>query len=491
MFSLAVIPLLGCGCVYYNTYFNARHAYEEAEKTRRKDPERALSSNERRLYDRTINKCARVILDYPSSEWRDDAVLLMGKAFYRKGDYDKAQIKFMELRTLYDRSDLLDEATYFESLTLMAVGEYTRSRRLLGELERSGWPEPMLPLLAADCFYNTGELDSALVRYRKIAESPEIPEIRSRAILSCTETLISAGRMEEALEFIRSEPAPPGSGSEIRFRLEFAEAECLHALGAVEKALSVFREIGDREEFFDFNDETLLRMASIEADSVLILEGIEESGLAGKPAADYRLARLERATSLYNDVANRYPRTDSACEAYFRLGMLHRDCIGDLNSAKDAFRSSSREKPGSETGKAAILESASLIKLNSLLEKLDRAEDAETRAGLHMEMAEVFLLNIRKPAEAKKHYETVREETPGSPLAAKATLATAWIERYRFDNRACADSLYAVVAADFPDSEEAAKARLELRLPASGDGYRYGGGDGGGDDSRDGNEDGK
>ncbi len=459
---LSASALSACGCVYYNTYFNARKAYNEAEKTRKDDPERDLTSTEKRLYDRTINKCAKIILDYPSSEWRDDAVLLMGKAFYRKGDYDKAQVKFMELRTLYKESELQDEAKYFESMTLLAKGEYNRSRRLLGELELSGWPEPALPLLYADCLYRTGETDSALVRYKKLSKAAENQDIQAQSILSCVEILISTDRRKEALEFIRSTPAPARSGSDTRFRLKFAEAECLHASGEPEEALSVLKELADREEFFDFNDKTLLKMAFLEADSILIQTAVEQRGLTGEAAAEYELSRLERAASLYNDVANRYPRTDSGCEAYFSLGVIHRDRLGDLDAAKDAFRSSSREKPSSDTGKAAFLEHASLIKLNALIEKLDQAEDGEARAGLHMEMAELFLLQIRKPTEAKKHYDAVRKEAPGSTFALKAQLATAWIERYRFDNRAGADSLYTDLAARFPDSEEAKKARLEL-----------------------------
>src|SRR4030065_1163703 len=93
IFSLV---LLICGCVYYNTFYQAQNNFEKAEQARKKarDPNAPFPSAN---YTEAIKKASKVLEFHPKSKWVDDALLLIGKAYYYQGEYLKAERKFREL----------------------------------------------------------------------------------------------------------------------------------------------------------------------------------------------------------------------------------------------------------------------------------------------------------------------------------------------------------------------------------------------------------
>lgn len=463
LYSLLTVPivLLVAGCVFYNTYFNAISAYEDAEKMRSAEPDRKPLPAEKKLYDRTIKKCAKIITEYPTSEWRDDAVLLMGKAFYRKGEVDKALTKFMELRTLYSDSDLVDKAKYFEALTLIEMDEFFKARLILQHLLKAGAEGAEIPMLVADCFREEGEPDSALVRYELGLESAVTEEERANILLKAGETRTEMGEYDKALRFFSEGEVYHKISRDLSFKLMFSAAQCLKAQGAVLESLNRLEKLSGLEEFFEFNYETLLEMAGIEADSVILESRLKVIG-PDSDAENFRRERLEKAASIYRDVTNRYPRTDASATAYYRLGMLYRNRLENLEEAQESFAAVTREKPGGDLSKKALIESAGIVKLNLLNEKLDMTEDEEERAEILLKLGEHYLINIGKPVPALEKYSQVVTISPNSSWARKASLAKAWINRYRLGKREEADSLYGFVVEMYPDTDEAAKAALEL-----------------------------
>jgi len=94
-------------CVYFNTMYNARRIYSEAEEAREEsvrtgvEPSRALKDK----YKDVIFKCSKILRDSPESSWVDDAIFLMGKALVRQEEYNKGIRKFQELLTNYPESE--------------------------------------------------------------------------------------------------------------------------------------------------------------------------------------------------------------------------------------------------------------------------------------------------------------------------------------------------------------------------------------------------
>ena len=71
-------------CVYFNTLYNARKIYGEAEEMRG-EKQGDVDRNLRDKYTQVIEKCATIVRDHPDSRWVDDAVFLMGQSLVRQG----------------------------------------------------------------------------------------------------------------------------------------------------------------------------------------------------------------------------------------------------------------------------------------------------------------------------------------------------------------------------------------------------------------------
>jgi len=110
-----VIFLCSGGCAYYNTFYNAQQYYEEAEKIRLQKEGKTIPITALDKYGKTIQKCQKVLSDYPESKFRTDAFLLMAKSkFYRK-DYDLA-IDDIRIVTQEGNDNQIEEAQYLRAL---------------------------------------------------------------------------------------------------------------------------------------------------------------------------------------------------------------------------------------------------------------------------------------------------------------------------------------------------------------------------------------
>ena len=84
--ALAGALLLLGGCVYYNALYNAERLFEKGERHRRA----GLDSLAAARYADVIDKAAGGFRREPDGEWADDALLLMGRAYLRRGELRQA-----------------------------------------------------------------------------------------------------------------------------------------------------------------------------------------------------------------------------------------------------------------------------------------------------------------------------------------------------------------------------------------------------------------
>lgn len=79
--------LLLVGCAYFNSLYNARRLFSEAEADRWS----GRPSQARTKYDQAIQKAASSFRSDPEGRWADDALVLMGRAYLQRGEYEKAR----------------------------------------------------------------------------------------------------------------------------------------------------------------------------------------------------------------------------------------------------------------------------------------------------------------------------------------------------------------------------------------------------------------
>ncbi len=137
---LLALALALNGCAYFNTFYHARQFYSQANKARETEQKTAnlgavagitsTSGTGRSgdLYKKCVDKCQKLIDDYPGSKWQDDAYLLMAKAYYGRGDYLSAGRTLDRIAELFPESELLAAAAYWKGLTQFAQEDYEGAR---------------------------------------------------------------------------------------------------------------------------------------------------------------------------------------------------------------------------------------------------------------------------------------------------------------------------------------------------------------------------
>ena len=81
-----VLVGVAAGCAYYNGLYNANRLMNQAETAQ----EQGRSGEARALYAQAAVKAESVAVRYPTSKWRDDALLLWGRGLRRGGSCDEA-----------------------------------------------------------------------------------------------------------------------------------------------------------------------------------------------------------------------------------------------------------------------------------------------------------------------------------------------------------------------------------------------------------------
>ena len=102
-------------CAYFNTFYNAKQYFDEANKIRLEKDGQAIPITAMDKYGKAIEKCKKVLKDFPDSKLRIDAFLLMAKAQFYRSDFDQALNNLMEV-SKHGSSNQKEEASYWKAL---------------------------------------------------------------------------------------------------------------------------------------------------------------------------------------------------------------------------------------------------------------------------------------------------------------------------------------------------------------------------------------
>ena len=436
------------GCAYFNTFYNARKAFNEAEA--RQEASGAAAGSSRRsggdLYDKAIKKASRVLAFYPDSRWVDDSLLLLGKAFYRKGEYEKSIRKFEELEAHFPESDLLEEGRYWRGLALLETGhedEAIAALEVLIAAKDSPWRGAVLVALG-DVASRRGEAEEASGYYRGAIQVSRDKKTKARAYLRLGGELRALGDYEGALPAFQSAwnlKASPALSYEARMQI----GACLEDIGDFEGALASYR-------LLEKDDRWVARLADIRLRIAKCMA---------------RWGKTDLALEEYERISEEYPRTEQAADALYRMGVIHQK--SDPDRASEYFDRASKESSSSEVARLAKVKRADLERLASF-----RAELADTTKTVSAEMffglAELFLVRLDQPDSAMAAYRRVAEAFPESDLAPRALYAIACILERGSDKSEESEEpeeIFEALIKKYPDSEAAEAAKRKLgRTPS-------------------------
>lgn len=374
------------GCAYFNALYNARRAFEAAQAARLRDqPLEAASA-----YREAIDKAARSYRSDESGRWADDALYIMGRAWFHSGDWTRSQGALERLLATSSDSSLHAGARVYLGGVALATGRRDLGMRLL---------------------------DGAL---------EEVPDARLRAEghLWRARAAFDAGRAPEGWAGLsRSREASPELGVPVALERLVRGLDNDHFDHASAGAATVLEQTAG-EAWSD----TLL--AAVERASILwgagsaaaMLAAVERSGWS--PAARNRV-RLERARLL--------ARAGDSVAASEMAGEVAR---GDDRTAREARIALARWRLNSvdrleelEEVRAILLPAIALSEALRLIDHMEHVGLFVERAALaedHLALfaaAELARDSLGSPRLARQLFTLYADRDRGSAWEAKALMA--------------------------------------------------------------------
>ncbi len=328
-----------CSCAYYNTFYNARKSYVEAQNLARLNPDNP-SSREEDLLESAIEGAGKVLTLHPGSRWADDAQLLIGDALLMLGsrsvsgsgtsDLQEAMMAYASALVITDDPELADQARMglgrsamelqryadavasFEVVSRRNRSQYVISRLLLSEaLMMGGEPSRALALLDTldDAGSDSLRAEVLLGRGRVLlalgdAESAAVECMNAgtefgrgkgyyRALVSAAEAWIEAGRPDEAAEVL--DRLLRGYRSDIEMAtISLLTGKAHMTAGNPDEALSAFRGSADLDPYREQGAEALYLRALLLESRGRVDEALETLTELSSRGGDYMWIRLAR-----------------------------------------------------------------------------------------------------------------------------------------------------------------------------------------------------
>ena len=350
---LLIILTSMTSCVYYNTYYNAKKHFRNAEK----DNENIGQGRQQtQNYNKAIDTAAKIPELHPDSKYVDDALLLMGKCYYIIGNYPKGQRKFEELLTNYPDSPLKDEASLYKAKCLIENRSFDQARETLQKLTDSEAEKSIILEsrfgLGEILFIEEKYIQSADV-YTKIAQDHSKNEIRARANLKAAECYFLSAKYIEAAESYLQGSKYHKYTLEVRFDALYQRALCLRNAGNYNDAESQLNNILKDQKFFIFHPKAQALLAEI----------------------IYYNGEVEEAVEVLDEVIEAKPKSEESAHACYLLGMINNSHFADYIKAEEFLK-----KVKTEKGDSPFADSAEVMLKNitSWRDVSDKIENLKT-----------------------------------------------------------------------------------------------------------------
>jgi tetratricopeptide (TPR) repeat protein len=408
----AVGSVIQIGCAYYNGLYNANRLVGEAEKAEREGrPGEAHS-----LWSQAAVKAESVVTRYPDSKYRDDALLLQGRALWATNDCAAAIAPLQEaVETTPDSS-------------IRAEG-----RMLLGQ-----------------CRFALGEHAAAADAFEPLTRTADSSVVRT-ALLWQGKALLAAGTYDSAATVLAAQ-----GETEAYLSLSVAYTR-LGRPSAAEEAL--LHEV--TTEFSETGWTAVLDTLGVAypaAASAVVTRLVERPDLSAGQKGRLLLADgrrwlasgdANRAARQFDRVVELAPDSGVAREARAQRVVAETRMVsnvGELPRLLDSLEATGLEA-GTGEGEVATLAAV----LRAAVAALDRSRGDDDLGSRHKDLrlfiaAEAMRDVIKALPVAGALFRAIPDSFPDSPVAPKALLAAAGLQPSH------ADSVIAVLHERYPNS---------------------------------------
>jgi len=323
-----IFLLFFSGCAYYNTFFNAKKFFKEAETERKKNQEQSTSNAAKQKYTKAIEKASRLLEFYPNSKYVDDALFLLGQSFFYKEEYRQAKRKFEELITNFPKSEYVPESRLWLGKTNTELRDYKTAEKnfqdiLAGKAKQEIHDEAQF--LMGGLHFHKEDYVIALQEYKVSAQNAKDKNMRSQSYYQMGECYLllkdfaaAATCFEKARKYSRN--------ATTEFEALFKAGLATKDLEQYDKAIDIFTEL-----IGDINNEDNWPECKFQIAECLYFKG-----------------EVANAISWYESIIEDHKRSEAAAKAYFNLGLIYQKEKSDYEQAKEYFDLASKENAKAE-----------------------------------------------------------------------------------------------------------------------------------------------
>ncbi len=360
IFSLFLTLFLIKSCAYYNTMFNAFEKFDEGNLKIANSSDGKINADIRKTFNSAIDKCWTLITVHgDSSDWADDALLLIGKSNYLIEDYAKADRFLDQFIKKYPKSELLNEAKIWYAKVLVQTKDDEKALKMLNEILVNDVSDE----LRAEALSSIGSIYYLREDYSEaINKLKECIEISDNDILSAT-SQYQIGKiyfdLDQNVNAIENfnyvlDYNPP---EELEFNTLMNKVDAQVKLEKLDLAIKTLSQ--------------MLRNTKIKDKYSLVEAKMGECFVLQE--------KQEYATEHFYDVITRYPKTLGSAWSTFQIAELLENFYSDADSARKMYI-----KVKQESGKSDYVEEskkrADLLKkyLDLKTKILQSQEDIQT-----------------------------------------------------------------------------------------------------------------
>lgn len=446
----ALLVTAAPGCVYYNTFYNAKKAFNQAEKSRRQTKGKGRGNVG--AYNTAIDKSLKVIENYPNSKYYDDALRVLMISYFYTEQYSRCERRAREILAVYGDGKYAREATL-----------YLAKAKLMQK-----------------------DLEDAVALFQQVFDGDYASQYKSEAAMTLGTYYVDHKNYREAEPYFLALRDSLGNDEEKRlaqayladgyfdgFRFQDALGAYLQLLGMnpdkdekyhalIQAAASSYRLQRIEEGRNYLND---LMGEDIYYDSL--------SALRLQMAEGYELdEELDQAEAIYQDIVTESEQPKPKAQAFWRLGLIYQFDYDELIRAKKYYDSTVKYDRASDIGQDALQRSSSI----GLLDDYSRAIEIDSTATqdiidqaayTQFQLAELYWLDLNKPDSAMLEMKLVVDTFPTSFDAPKAMISLSEMIRDYEEDTAAADSMLREMLNRYPHSDYVPEALGRLGLLGS------------------------
>ncbi len=277
IFLTTAFFITGCGVwqdftTYFNLYHNAKTLYYDAEEQilkERKDifaiSEAAIPAGANQNLPKVIEKFSKLLQFHNKSSYVDDALYLIGKAFFYQRSYIKASRKFQELIATQPNSNLVMDATLWLAKSEIQMKKFDSGLKYLEEARQLALAEEDKEVLA--------EIYIEEVRYLKFIEKyPEaIQKLRDLVSVDLSDDISAKAQYEIGELYFKKLNDPQkaadaykaalafGPPFEIEYNSSLNYSICLRALNKIEESQAHLQKMSKEFKYQEKIDEIMLQ----------------------------------------------------------------------------------------------------------------------------------------------------------------------------------------------------------------------------------------